>query len=120
ALPEWLDIGNTDENAACNPLGARLSISIPACKNCRYESSCVARRNGISSTGGCSAKFLRMRFFSVNEEAMTLNLRVGLTVKSKLYGGLWWSKAIPSSLRRHDRTRHSIATPGRQATGEAA
>src|SRR6185369_11645943 len=67
ALPEWLEIGKIDVNAACKPSFLRDSDAVSACRNARYDESWVSSRNGTSSTLARFAKLLRMRFFSVNE-----------------------------------------------------
>src|SRR3954452_17611490 len=67
ALPEWLEIGKIDVNAACRPSFLRASPGVPACKKARYDTSCVSSRNGTVRTLARFAKLLRMRFFSVNE-----------------------------------------------------
>src|SRR5438105_3158381 len=67
ALPEWLEIGKIDVNAACRPSFLRVSPGVSDCKNARYETSCVSSRNGTGRTLARFAKLLRMRFFSVNE-----------------------------------------------------
>ena len=65
ALPEWLEIGKIDVNAACRPSFLRASGAVNSCRNARYDASCVSRRNGTWSTLARFAKLLRMRFFSV-------------------------------------------------------
>ena len=65
ALPEWLEIGNIDVNAACRPSFLRHG-AVSAWRNARYDASCVSSRNGTCSTLARFAKLLRMRFFSVN------------------------------------------------------
>src|SRR5439155_24336578 len=67
ALPEWLEIGKIDVNAACSPSFLRASGGVPNCRNARYEASWVSSRNGTGRTLARLAKLLRMRFFSVNE-----------------------------------------------------
>ena len=46
ALPEWLEIGKIDVNAACRPSFLRASLGVPSCRNARYDASCVSSRNG--------------------------------------------------------------------------
>src|SRR5258707_10883877 len=67
ALPEWLEIGKIDVNAACRPSFLRASDADADCRNARYDASCVSSRNGTFRTLARFAKLLRMRFFSVNE-----------------------------------------------------
>src|SRR5438105_374607 len=67
ALPEWLEIGKIDVNAAWRPSFLRVSPGVSDCKNARYETSCVSSRKGTGRTLARFAKLLRMRFFSVNE-----------------------------------------------------
>src|SRR5215203_2885997 len=65
ALPEWLEIGKIDVNAACRPSFLRASIGVPSWRKARYEASWVSSRNGTGRTLARLAKLLRMRFFSV-------------------------------------------------------
>ena len=65
ALPEWLEIGKIDVNAACRPSFLRWSPGVNSCRNARYDASCVSSRNGTSRTLARFAKLFRMRFFSV-------------------------------------------------------
>jgi len=60
-------MGNTLSNAACSPISSRLDSVTSACKNRRYESNWIANRYGVPRMLGRLPKFLRMRFFSVNE-----------------------------------------------------
>ena len=60
-------MGNTLSNAACRPISSRFDSATSACKNRRYESNWIASRYGVPRMLGRLPKFLRMRFFSVNE-----------------------------------------------------
>jgi len=44
-----------------------LGFRVSACKNRRYESNWIASKYGVPRMLGRLPKFLRMRFFSVNE-----------------------------------------------------
>ena len=66
-MPLWLEIGKTDSKAACRPTTVRCDSATSACRNCAYDSSWVASRNGTDCTAGRLAKLLRIRFFSVKE-----------------------------------------------------
>src|SRR5438067_5598191 len=74
ALPEWLEIGKIDVNAACRPSFLRASPGVSACRNARYDTSCVSSRNGTGSTLARFAKLLRIRFFSVNEYELAVEI----------------------------------------------
>src|SRR6185503_21307668 len=80
---EWLSIGKIDLNAACSPSFLRLSAPTNSCRNAAYDSSWVARRNGTGRTTLRFAKLLRIRFFSVNEYAMSTPGRVRKTKVSE-------------------------------------
>src|ERR1700686_2428163 len=66
-LPEWLEIGNIEVNAACRPSFLRDSAAVNSCRKARYDESWVSSRNGTGNTLARLAKLLRMRFFSVKE-----------------------------------------------------
>ena len=68
ALPEWLEIGKIDVNAACRPSFLRASG-----RRVRLQERAVRRElrfeqeRHLQGTLARLAKLLRMRFFSVNE-----------------------------------------------------
>ena len=55
------------EGGPCSPIRRRSCGGTSACRKSRYESSCVARRNGTSRMLERLPKSLRIRFFSVKE-----------------------------------------------------
>ena len=65
-MPLCDEIGKIEVNAACRPSFFRSFGGTCACRNCVYDSSWVASRNGTFSTAWRFAKLLRMRFFSVD------------------------------------------------------
>jgi len=65
ALPEWLEIGKIDVNAACRPSMVRFCGWLSACRNAVYASFCICSRYGTSSTLSRLPKLLRMRLRSV-------------------------------------------------------
>src|SRR5207245_10826076 len=68
ALPEWLEIGKIDVNAACKPSFLRASDAVNACRKARYDASWVSSRKGTGKTLARLAKLLRVRFFSVKDD----------------------------------------------------
>ena len=90
-------MGNIDVNAACRPSFLRASGAVSACRNARYDESCVSSRNGTLSTLARLAKLLRMRFFSVNEYGCAVVTSVAIQISDSrkdwsgaLHSLAWW------------------------------
>src|SRR3954447_2609400 len=98
ALPEWLEIGKIDVNAACRPSFLRSIPGVNACRNARYDDNCVSSRNGTCRTLARFAKLLRMRFFSVNVYGVTCAVAMAGSVLR--VGCCWCCKRVAVERRQ--------------------